>query len=304
VIPPPRWRAGQLERERLIAIQTFREERMTEPLAAYLNHYAQVRATADRLFQLTGDLLADSLRDHAVELMSDKDLAEAVRYLAGPPISADDLRVLAVAQFSHRALRADPEMARRVIDTVLIGLDERRVPWVAEKRAPTDAEREAALVSLAALVASRRTMTERAHVAKTNQENAVRDVLLDEGFTEADARNIPHPGYGPRPGEFCGESPLGGRKADIIACLLDRRLLAIECKVSNSSVNSVKRLNNDAAAKAQVWINKFGTEQIVPAAVLAGVFNRVNLEDAQNQNLTLFWSHDLTPLAQFIREAR
>ena len=53
----------------------------------------------------------------------------------------------------------------------------------------------------------------------------------------------------------------GGRKADFVVCLYDGRKMPLECKVSNSSTNSVKRLNNDAAVKAVRWIQGFGTAQ-------------------------------------------
>jgi len=80
--------------------------------------------------------------------------------------------------------------------------------------------------------------------------------------------------------------------------------MPLECKVSNSSTNSVKRLNNDAAVKAGIWLSDFGTAQTVPAAMLAGVFKRHNLEQAQNRGLALFWSHDLDQLIDFIEGTR
>jgi len=60
--------------------------------------------------------------------------------------------------------------------------------------------------------------------------------------------------------------------------------MPIECKVSNSSLNSVKRLNNDAAVKAVGWKRDFGLRQVVPAAVLGGVYNLHNLLEAQDQH--------------------
>jgi hypothetical protein len=80
--------------------------------------------------------------------------------------------------------------------------------------------------------------------------------------------------------------------------------MALECKVSNSSTNSVKRLNNDAAVKAGVWIDEFGTAQTVPAAVLAGVFKRHNLEQAQERGLAIWWSHDLHQMVTWIEQTR
>ena len=43
-----------------------------------------------------------------------------------------------------------------------------------------------------------------------------------------------------------------------------------------------------------------GTAQVVPIAVLAGVFNLLNLEQAQDRGLALFWSHDLDRLGEFV----
>lgn len=76
--------------------------------------------------------------------------------------------------------------------------------------------------------------------------------------------------------------------------------MAIECKVSNSTTNSIKRLNNDAAAKATEWLKDFGELQVTPAAVLGGCYKVANLENAQERGLALFWAHDLDPLINFI----
>jgi len=80
--------------------------------------------------------------------------------------------------------------------------------------------------------------------------------------------------------------------------------MPIECKVSNSALNSIKRVNNDAAAKAEAWIRDFGSRNIVPAAVLSGVYKRRHLDYAQNQGLTLFWSHDLQAIVSWIEGTR
>jgi hypothetical protein len=55
-----------------------------------------------------------------------------------------------------------------------------------------------------------------------------------------------------------------------------------------------------AQLKAEYWHKVFGTSQVVPAAVLAGVFKVLNLQQAQERGLALFWSHDLTQLGAFI----
>ena len=230
----------------------------------------------------------------------------AVRYLSGPPVSADDLKELAgdgVSLAPTRLLR-DPEMAKLVVDTVLLGLDRTRFPWIGEDREPTDAEREVAVIATAAMIATQRVQTARRNEAKEEQEEAVAEVLKENGFTQVPTRAIHNISHFPNTGEFCRESDFGGRKADLIVRLWDGRVLPVECKVSNSSTNSVKRLNNDAAAKAEVWIKEFGTATVIPAAVLSGVFKIHNLENAQTRGLTLFWAHRLDAMIDFIESTR
>jgi hypothetical protein len=85
--------------------------------------------------------------------------------------------------------------------------------------------------------------------------------------------------------------------------LWDNRLMPIECKVSNSFLNSVKRLNNDAAVKANIWTKEFG-EFIVPTAIISGVFKRMNIEAAQRNGLMIIWAHRLSDLTTFIDQTR
>ena len=273
---------------------------MAEPLEDYLDHFQEARSAMEDLLELTVDLS----RITAEAVRSLVDYPESVRYLAGPPISQDDLKTVAEAVLSPTRLTADPQMAVRIIETVLLGLDRERFPWVGENRDPTEAERSTAVVSTAGLVAARKVMTARANDAKDKQERKVKDALLAAGFQEKPARDIATLHSAPAAGEFCGESLFGSRKADVVVRLWDHRVLALECKVSNSSTNSVKRLNNDAAVKARTWLTEFGTAQTVPAAMLAGVYKLHNLESAQNDGLTIWWSHDLDRLVEWVEKTR
>ena len=105
-------------------------------------------------------------------------------------------------------------------------------------------------------------------------------------------------------GELYGECRIGDHKSDVPVRLRDGRLLAIECKVSNSAVNSKKRLNNDVGAKAADWKTAFG-EQVITACVLSGVYSLGNLLTAQDhQGITVFWAHNLAALTEFVHSAR
>jgi type II secretory pathway pseudopilin PulG len=233
---------------------------------------------------------------------------DAFRYLAGPPISIDDLKTLAETNsLAPARLTRDPELVARLIQTIRIGLDRHRFPWVADKREPTTSEREAAVVASAALMATQMVATSRRNEAKQDQEELVRKALRAYRLRElpGPAHGIPTLHHAPEPGSFHpNETLLGPKKADLIVRLWDGRIMPIECKVSNSSTNSIKRLNGDAAVKAHEWLNDFGKTQVVPVAVLSGVYKLRNLIDAQDRGLTLYWAHRLDDLTIWIESTR
>ncbi len=72
----------------------------------------------------------------------------------------------------------------------------------------------------AALMAASRVQTRRRNIGKDQQEAAVKRALSDIGLKEVPGREVPNISLAPAPGEFCGESVLGGRKGDIILRLL------------------------------------------------------------------------------------
>lgn len=301
MIAPLRWDAAQLEADRQRSIEAFREERLHEPLEMYLEIFDEYQGHLDDLLESTVDL--SRLEESVVEIVSDKDLLWAFRFLAGPPISADDLKTLANASLAPSRLQNDPDMVRRVLDVVRMGLDRRRFPWIAEGREPSERERQAAVLASAALIATSRTQANRRILGKTTQEDAVKRTLAGD-LEEVPARTIETVDDAPGAGQFCGESLLGKRKADVVVRLWDHRILAIECKVSNSAVNSIKRLKNDAAAKAEAWTEDFGKRHIVPAAVLSGVYDLHILQDVQERGLNLFWVHDLGQLTGWIASTK
>ncbi len=302
-LPPPRWDKDDLDTDRLASIEAFRDERMKEPLEKYLEEFESTRDTFEELLETTVDLT--QIRDHAISILSDERLSEALRYLPGPPISLDDLKTVSEApSVAARTIKADPELAARLVDTVMMGLDRRRFSWVSEDREATEKERDSAVLASAAMLASKKVETTRRHEGKNAQEQKVRAALLSIGFSEVATRNVSTLSGAPGPGEFCMESQFGSRKADLLVGLWDERILPIECKVSNSSTNSVKRLNNDAAVKAKTWITDFGELNVVPSAVLSGVYALSNLVDAQQRGLTLFWAHNLDALTSWINGTR
>lgn len=302
---PVRWTLADLTADVATAMEDFRKERLAEPLALWKETFREHAVLFRKLFDEFG--LKDPSQLSAAHIVDlyEKKLGHAFRYLAAPPISDDDLKVLAESTLSQKSLKTNPDQAERVLKTVLQALDPMRFPWVKDSRTPTTVEWESAILASAALMTAQRVATTRRNTGKDTQEKAVKDYLRTAlNLTEVPPHNINTLMDAPAPGSFSGEANVVGRKADIVVVLYDKRLLLIECKVSNSALNSVKRVNNDAGAKASAWVQSLGDAQVVPAAMLSGVFKAHNLEQAQARKLSLFWAHRLTDLEKFILSTR
>lgn len=297
---PPRWTTTELAEAAATSSAQFRAERLAVS-DSWETHYTHARGKFQLLFEKLNDLNPGAITGGSIAEVYGLGLGDALRYLAGPPISDDDLQVIAdVDSIAPGVLKKNPEALRKVFEVIERVIDPYRFPWMEAGGAPTDQQREAALLASSVLMAAQRLATERRNEGKEFQETKVKDYLRHQGFTEVRAMAINTIVKGPQAMQFCAECQLGERKADVVVRLHDTRLMAIECKVSNSATNSVKRLNNDAVVKAEYWIEQFGAAQVVPAAALAGVFKVLNLEQAQARGLSLFWSHDLDKLGAFI----
>jgi hypothetical protein len=302
MIDPPRWTDDQLSEHLARSIELFRKERLEEDVTGYGEFFDIFQSHFEDLLEKTVDLM--QLEANALDILSDQTLRASLRYLAGPPISEDDLEVIADAVLSPARLREDQAMVERVIQVIMAGLDRRRFPWVREGREPEEPEKQAALIASAALMAHQKIGTKRRTESSSVQEEKVKKELLTIGFTEIAAKEMRIGADAPKPGEFCGEAKLSGRKADFTIGLFDRRIMPVECKVWNSAVNSIKRLNNDAAVKAVGWRKDLGDVNVVPVAILSGVYKLSHLKDAQGRGLTLFWAHDLHRLIRFIKRTK
>lgn len=303
---PIRWTDQQLQDDTQTAREQFRVERVAEPLDLYKDFFETFAGLFNGLIDRFPDLVVEPVDGELIaDLVNGKEQQKAFRYLAAPPISEDDLKSVADTTLAPSILRVEADKALRVRDTILSIIDPHRFPWmVPPRRDPTVEERERAVVASAALAAAREVETKRRNTSKDAQEEAVKQTLRVAGFTEVAARDIPMLTAAPNPGEFCGESRLAGTRADVVARLHSGRVMAIECKVSNSSVNSYKRVVHDTGGKASEWYRQLGKAQVIPCAVLSGVFSPANLQHVQdNVDVCLFWQHRLNDLADFVLSA-
>lgn len=297
VRPPPRWSPSELEAFCAVDRELYRERRIDTPNTIYNKEFAAAHDAVNDLLTVTADIRA--IEPAMPEILQRPQLFRALRYVTCPPISEDDLKTVADVELSRRYLRSHPEAYGRIEEAVLLNLDRHFFPWVREQRAPTSPEVDKAVAATAKLIAIQRTQTSRRNKAR-RMEADVANALAEAGLAQVAKREVRTSSDWPRPGQFCGEGKVAGRQADLIVTLLDGRYLPVECKSSGSTVNSIKRLNNDALAKFSDWTRAFGIGQTVPVAVLEGVYDVHHVLAAQDAGATIFWRHSLDPLRDFV----
>ena len=141
---PPRWTSEQFEEQREQARQVFRDQRLNESQSAYVETYLECLKHINRLLAETDNLTLlepgtdQSSADPAlVGALTDPDLLESLRYIVGPPVSADDLIELSDTSLAPGVLSKNPTASSRVIETIAKGIDPKRFPWVAQRRTNT-----------------------------------------------------------------------------------------------------------------------------------------------------------------------
>lgn len=295
------WTAEQIEADAATARDEFRARRLGEPVERYL---AAFDASQPHLALLIADLrtaLAGGERgaDLLRRLWATEEGRTAFRYIGAPPISEDDLKTLAETRLASSAADAADERLERLLAVMRAIVDPRRFPWLAQGREPTRHEVNAALLASTTLTASQRVQALRRSDEKAMVEGAVKGLLVGLGWRAAarapgGIQNLVKDS--PPARCFVTQVNLGGDNADVVARMDDGRLLAIECKGSNSEINSRKRLNKEATQNARAWLQAFGTRQVVPAVALQGVFKPSYVIDAQDTPMAVFWAHRLDDL--------
>ncbi len=292
---PPTWDDDALAAHAEAALKAFIARRLAEPRDRYTFHVQTQRSAITDLFQALKGVDPDAPDAAVVRMIiNEARLYEALRYVAGPPISEDDLAVLATESTDRitKTRLADDDLVQKILTLICTLSDSFRFPWIDERRAATAKELRHAIEATAVLHAAQKLQTERRGFGRQVEES-LKDRLEGMGYVRASGpKTIDTPAQYPAPKSFFGETTIYGRKADILIRLPDERLVAVEAKDSGSALNSVKRVLNDTAAKARHWQNEAG-RQIVPVALLSGVFAAANLKTAQDHGLYLAWLHDL-----------
>lgn len=303
---PPQWTLAEIERDALLARAEFRRRRLAEPRARYLAVFDSAQPLVTQLVEDLERVLAGGpgAEELLKRLWSSDEGRAAFRYLGAPPISDDDLTTLAERALTGAAATKPAGYGEALLAVMRVVVDPRRFPWLESGESPGSVERAAATLATTSLLASQRVQTLRRSDEKAAVEGAVKGLLVGMGWQHVSARTsrgiqvLVTDALGPR--RFCTQTNLGSDNADVIVQLDDGRLLAIECKGSNSEINSRKRLNKEAAQNARAWLAAFGSAQVVPAVALQGVFKPSYIAEAQTTPMAVFWSHRLDDLRSFI----
>lgn len=302
---PRIWSDDELKAQAQCSIDAFVDRRLKEPRDRYREHLRVRQSGVLRLFKMLVGI--DPLNPDPATvrtILFDPALLDALRYVAGPPVSEDDLGVLvtrSTRRLTKNRLRADDELTVKVLGLICQMSDPVRFPWIDDRRTPSMHELKHAIRATAALHATQTLQTERRGYGR-KVESVLKDRLLLQGYERVPTPNkgkITAPTHWPSANTFYGECTVYGRKADILVGTNDGRIIAIEAKDSSSALNSIKRVLNDTAAKAKHWRTKAG-EEVVPIALLSGVFGIESLKSAQESGLYLVWTHDLDSFVDWL----
>lgn len=288
------------------ARKEFRSRRLGDPLKDYVTMYPTAEAAAKAVIGALN--LITALPSNAAVMagfVGNKAAYSALRSLAATPISADDLNTLLRERVSKKSLMGNQALADGLATLLRDNLDPNRFPWVAANRPATPEELKAARLATAVLTAVSAVQALRRGDERKQLEGRVQDILKAEGFTEVKKPKggVTARTHLPAAGTYMTHCKLGGNNADFVIGLRDLRILAIECKASNSEVNGFKRLNKEVVGDAKDWIHSYGNSVIVVGAALRGVFKPDNVEAAQNQQVYLFWWHRMQSLEKFLKDA-
>lgn len=309
--PPGSWTQQELEADAHHARAEFVKVRLAALASerqSYLGAHKEYAQAVDALLQATNDL-----RSMTGSSLHDRAALGLARQLAIPPISVDDLDTLTdscfgqwLGQTTDRGVRPSSAEFNQAAKLISDRLDTDRMPWVAAGRAPTQQERRLFVEWTAAGPAIGRVLTERRSSASARQEAGTRAAAQAAGYKPiAPPGTLNDPIKQMQAGSYATASrKLNGTNMDVPVRLSDAHptgllFLAIECKVSNSSLNSRKRLN-DVRVKREVWDNAGTLYQFRTAGVLAGVFSLERLTEAQKGGVLIFWEHRLTDLTKYL----
>jgi hypothetical protein len=219
------------------------------------------------------------------------------RRLMAPPVSQDQFKLICPQWSKYAEDNCRPATlgsAEAAAKAIKARLDPGLVKWIISGKQPTRQELRTVLKVTAALVAQQTVATARRTRLAFEQEYAVIELLLKDGWTQLprkliDTRAAVPLKYFMHKTRFATKTR--PQEVDIACGLKGTYVLAMECKVTNDETNSIKRVN-DVLKKATAWHEHWGSF-VHTVALLQGVVAPKDVQRLTDANVAVFWSHDL-----------
>lgn len=229
-----------------------------------------------------------------------------LRQMLAPPLSQDQFAIVcpSYSKLLENKDRPVPALkAALVAEAFLAMRDIRLLPWLSEKRSPSDEEIQRVVTAVTPLLASQIHMTAKRTASSADQEGAVVELLMAKNWERLPSRLVDR-GAILAASQFMKKTKFATttrpQEVDIACGLGGTLVLAMECKVSNDTTNSVKRIN-DVLKKASAWRDHWGSF-VKPAALLQGTIGYKDVQRLIHAGVTVFWSHDLPRFERWIDE--
>ena len=229
----------------------------------------------------------------------------ALRHFLAPPISQDQFKLIC-PEWTKNSENKRTKLAKARADAVefvfLERLSQRLAPWLRNARSPTLEELSSTIGSIAPLIANQKVATARRKRLSEIQELAVVEILATRNWVQVQSGLVTTSGGLPaqhfmHKARFAS-GPNENQEVDIACGLGGTIVLAMECKVTNDTTNSVKRIN-DVLKKASAWKNHWGSF-VKPAALLQGVIKPGDVQRLLDADVEVFWAHHLNRFAAWI----
>lgn len=274
---------------------------------------------ADMEAQFQGEFWSECLRDATEEVAAAVDATKnlavistallqsgrysrALRFLLGPPLSQDQF-ALACPEWTKASEKSGKKLDPAAAASVQKAFERWRDPLRTESLVG-EAERAKAIYSTAILIAQTEFATKKRMRLARSQEQSAIEILVKLGFSPVELGKVDQPVV-LREKEFAkaiqfATADGSSHEVDIAVGLKGKRILALECKVSNDKTNSIKRIN-DVLKKADAWKKQWG-KFVVTGGLLQGVFGENEPRRLIEADVVIFWSHRLDLFEEWIEK--
>ena len=283
------------------AIQIYIAGMAPEPLASEWRQV--VRGVRKEILRAL--IATKGLRDiHGALIQSGRHII-VLRHLFAPPISQDQLKLIAPLYpkgAEKTWTKLTPAAAAEFEKEFLARRDKNLTAWLATNANPTKRQVKRVIDTVTPMISSQIFNTVRRNRLSDDQEKAVEALLIAKGWTKSPSVTVSNtadlsPLHYMRKTR-AKASKTATKEVDIACGVSANLILAMECKVSNDATNSVKRVS-DVLDKAKSWQTHWGGF-IQTAALLQGVIAYKEVVRLMNDNVLVFWSHDLEALSSWL----